>query len=432
MAIINANCFSGCPDLPIFASRSRQKQRWPTNDERGDNPMNTPDTFGGKAVLTLAHVVGMVDMVALPVWIGALMQHYRYSPPQAGITVTLFLFGVVIASGIFAPRFNRLPKRAAAAGGFTVAAIAFYLASLLPVEAASFQVLAGLHTLAGLGVGCALTFTHGCIGRSGNPHRLFAVVNIALGVFALAFLGGVPQVLQQTSAAMLFDIFAALMGLAAVVTAMAFPAVASGPIAASLRASPSRPERIPRAAWFVISVVVCLTLNQAMVFSFVERIGAERGFGTDRVNGVLIALGLVNLLPGALAALLQNRWSPVAVGIAGPVGQAALALTMSSALTFAPYAVAASVYVFMVIFTHNFLFGLLSRLDPSGRSAAATPAMMMVGSCIGPALGGVIVQGFGYAGLGWAACAVAAVAVLGMLTVRRHLPAPVALQAAHA
>ena len=101
--------------------------------------------------------------------------------------------------------------------------------------------------------------------------------------------------------------------------------------------------------------------------------------------------------------------------------EAVLALVMSSALTFMPYAISASLYVFMVIFTHTFLFGLLSRLDQSGRAVAATPAMMMVGSCIGPALGGAIVQGLGYQGLGWAACIVTFIAVIGMIQVRRSL-----------
>ncbi len=396
----------------------------------------TPDTFGGKAVLTLAHVAGMVDMVALPVWIGALMQYYRYSPSQAGLTVTLFLLGVVSASVLFAPRFNRVPKRPAAACGFALAALAFFLASRQPVDAASFQALAALHALGGFGVGCALTFTHGSIGRSANPHRLFGVVNIALGFFAVAFLGGMPPLLQNTSASMLFVIIAGSMSLGAVVCALFFPTVASIPESSSHAQSPPQPgaapARIPRAAWFVIGVVMCLTLNQAMVFSFVERIGAARGFGMDRVNGVLIALGLVNLLPGVMAALLQTKWSAVAVGFAGPIGQALLALMLSSSLSFAPYAVAASLYVFMVIFTHNFLFGLLSRLDPSGRAAAATPAMMMIGSCIGPALGGVLVQGLGYAGLGWMACGVSCIAVLGMWRVRKHLPEAAAMQNARA
>lgn len=385
------------------------------------------DSFSARSVLTLAHVVGMIDMVALPLWIGTLMQHYGYSAPQAGITVTLFLLGVVVASAVFAPRFNRLPRRACAAAGFAVAACAMFFASRMPVEPDSFAVLAVIHAAAGLGVGCALTFTHGSIGRSADPHRLFAVVNIVLGVFAVIFLASLPQVIARAGAPVLFQVIAVLMALAAVAMALAFPdagdvVVGNGPSIAA--------GRIPGAAWFIIAVVMCLTLNQAMVFSFVERIGADRGFGADRVNGVLIALGLVNLLPGALAVFLQKRWSPIAVGMAGPVGQAVLAVAMSSTAAFAPYAVAASLYVSMVIFTHTFLFGLLSRLDPSGRAAAATPAMMMVGSCIGPALGGAIVHGLGYPGLGWAACVVAIVAVLAMVQVRRCLVSTSAAAAA--
>lgn len=385
--------------------------------------MTNTHSFGGKAVLTLAHVCGMIDMVALPLWIGALMQYYRFSPPQAGITVTVFLLGVVIASAFFAPRFNRLPRRALTAAGFGLAAAAFFVASRQPVDAASFQVLVALHVVAGLGVGSALSFTHGCIGRSANPHRLFAVVNVALGVFAVFFLAGMPQAIQHVGATTLFIAFAAVMALGAVATALVFPQVAGEAQAASSEkaaASLVPPStQIPRAAWFVIAVVICMAMNQAMVFSFVERIGAERGFGAERINGVLIALGLVNLAPGVLAALLQKKWSPIAVGFGGPVGQALLAVTMSSTVVFAPYAVAASLYVFMVIFTHTFLFGLLTKLDGSGRAAAATPAMLMLGSCAGPALGGAVVQGLGYPGLGWAACVISFVALVCMLQVRR-------------
>jgi predicted MFS family arabinose efflux permease len=386
--------------------------------------MSTPDTFRGKAVLTLAHVIGMIDMVALPLWVGALIQYYKYSPPQAGITVTLFLLGVVIASVFFAPRFNRTRRKLAAAAGFALGAGAFFVVSLQPVDVASFKTLAFLHALAGLGIGTALTFTHGSIGRSANPHRLFAVVNIVLGFFAVAFLGGMPQLLQNMSASVFFTAFAILMGLTAVVVAIAFPDIPdqsqspAGHVSADVLMTKAR---LPRVAWFVIGVVVCLTLNQSMVFAFLERIGADNGFGVARVNGVLIALGLINLLPGVLAALLQKKWSPVAVGMGGPLCQAGLALVMTSAATFAPYAVSASLYVFMVIFTHNFLFGLLSRLDATGRAAAATPAMMMMGACIGPVLGGVIVQTLGYRGLGWAACVVAVVAFTCMLKVRRLL-----------
>jgi predicted MFS family arabinose efflux permease len=283
--------------------------------------------------------------------------------------------------------------------------------------------------MAGLGVGCALSFTHGAIGRSANPHRLFAVVNIALGLFALGFLASMPQAIVAAGATTFFTALALLMALAAVTVGLFFPAVPAHTVEVQAQAAAAR---VPRVAWLVIGVIICLTMNQAMVFSFLERIGAERGFGSDRVNGVLIALGFVNLLPGVLAAVLQRHWSPLVVGTAGPLGQALLALTMSNASSFWPYAVAASLYVSMVIFTHTFLFGLLTQLDGTGRAAAATPAMMMLGACVGPALGGAVVQGLGYPGLGYVACVIAGVAVLGMALVRRSLAERAVLSAGSA
>ena len=382
--------------------------------------VNTVNSFGGKAVLMLAYVAGMVDMVALPVWIGTLMQHYRYSPTQAGITVTIFLLGVVLSSLFFAPRFNRVARRAAATGGFAMAAVAFMFAGLQPVWVDGFDMLLALHGLAGLGVGCGLSFTDGVMGRSANPHRLWAMANVALGVFAVIFLGGMPQLLKHVPASILFVVYAGLMALAALAVGLGFPTIDQDVEKVNQSQQPAASAKIPAAAWFVIAAVVCLTLNQAMVFSFVERIGAARGFGADKVQVVLIALGLVNLLPGVLAALLERKWSAFVVGMAGPIGQALLALMMTASTDYAYYAVAASLYVFMVIFTHTFLLGLLARLDTSGRAVAATPAMMMLGSCIGPALGGGIVQTVGYPGLGWAACAVAVVAIVAMTQAQRR------------
>jgi len=47
------------------------------------------------AVLMVAHVAGLVDLVALPLWVSALVQHYGLDYAHAGLTVTLFLLGVV-------------------------------------------------------------------------------------------------------------------------------------------------------------------------------------------------------------------------------------------------------------------------------------------------------------------------------------------------
>ena len=162
------------------------------------------------------------------------------------------------------------------------------------------------------------------------------------------------------------------------------------------------------------------------MFSFVERIGSDRGFGFAAVTSVLIALGLVNLLPSPLAVFMQRRLPAQRVVLAGPMVQAALALTIAYSSGFVPYAVATAVFVAVMIFTHNFAFGLLAALDPSGRAVAATPAMLMVGAAIGPVLGGTLVKTLGYSSLGLAAVVVASLAVASFWRVSpKAMPAAV-------
>jgi predicted MFS family arabinose efflux permease len=120
---------------------------------------------------------------------------------------------------------------------------------------------------------------------------------------------------------------------------------------------------------------------------------------------------LVNLLPAALAALLQKRLSSRHVLLIGPVVQLSLAAAIMLSPAFGPYALGATFLAAVMIFTHTFAFGLLARLDGSGRALTGTPAMLMVGSAIGPFLGGTLVNGFGYEALVLAAACLAAVAV---------------------
>ena len=360
------------------------------------------DSTRGRIALMVAHCAGMIDLVALPVWVGTLVARYRFDPQQAGALATLFLAGAVLASVLLAPRFHRLPGRTVAALGFAISTVGFALAA----RSTAFEALAPLHALCGLATGAALSVTHGTIARSARPHRLFAIVGAALGVFAVIFFAAAPQIIAAVGGPALFGIFSAVMAAAALAALLAFPAPDG---LADASASASAP--LPRAVWFGIAGVACMALVQAMTFSFLERVGSDHGFGATAVNGVLVALGLVNLTPALLAALLEDRWQPRAVLLAGPVAQAVLVAVMMNASVFAPYAAAASVFAAVMIFTHTFAFGLLARLEPSGRALAATPAMMMVGAAIGPVLGGTLVKSFGYGSLSVAAACIAAVAV---------------------
>lgn len=357
------------------------------------------DKWPGRAVLMLAHFAGMIDLVALPVWVGALVQYYRFDLQHAGTVVTAFLLGAVASSLFVSPRFNLLPHRLCAVGGYGCAAIAFFVASTV----SDFPTLLSLHVVAGLAVGMGLSVTHGTIGRCANPHALFAIVGAGLGVGAVLFYAAVPPAILATDGRCLFPVFAVLMGVAAV-AALALPTLGG------VGAAAIKKEKLPPVVWFSILGVTFMALNQALIFSMLDRIGVMRGFGQASVNAVLVACGLVNLFPAALAGVLQRHIPATRVALGAPVIQAALALTISLTTSFAPYAVAASIYAFVMIFTHTFLFGLIARLDPSGRAVASTPAMMMVGAAVGPALAGVVVMNAGFGGLAACALVVAAAA----------------------
>lgn len=382
--------------------------------------MTTTERWPGRLALMVAHCAGMVDLVALPVWVGTLITEYGFDPQQAGGLATLFLVGAVVASVFFASQFNRINGRLAATAGFGVAAVAFFIAS----TQTAFAPLAIAHALAGFSAGTALSFTHGTIGRSANPHRLFAIVGTALGVFAIVFLGATPNMIAAVGGAALFRIFAAVMVIAAVVAAFLFPQPASSEIAGATEVS----QKIGRSVWAGILGVSTMALIQAMVFSFVQQIGTDRGFSMQAVTGVLIALGFVNLFPAPLAAILQNRIEAEKVVLAGPVVQAVIALLVVLSATFVPFAAGAVLFTAVMIFTHTFAFGLLSRLEGTGRALAATPAMLMVGSAIGPILGGTLVKFSGYPAIGVAACIFALVAVGLFSQARAHVDAK--LQAA--
>ena len=356
----------------------------------------------GAAALVVGHCAGLVDLVALPVWVGALISRFGFGPREAGALVTLFLLGAVLASVLTARNFTRLPRKALTVAGFGLAALAFLLAS----QQTAFMPLAALHLLGGLANGMALSLVHGTMGRAGNPHRLFAFAGIGLGLFGVIYMGAVPQLMLQHGGMVLFFSFGAIMALATLVALLAFPKVEDRTQGATPR-SPLAPGVMS-----VVAGVSLMTFNQAMVFSFVEVIGSARGFAPQAIVGTLIALGLVNFVgPAPLAALLEKRLSAGRVVIAGPMVQAVLALVITFASVFALWAPVAAVFVAVQVFTHTFAFGLLSRMDKSGRTAAATPAMLMTGSALGPIIGGALLEGISIEALGLMAVVVAGLSV---------------------
>jgi predicted MFS family arabinose efflux permease len=358
----------------------------------------------GTFALMVAHCAGMLDLVALPVWVGTLVSRYGFDPQQAGGLATLFLVGASVASVWFAPRFNRLNAKWAAVGGFGLAAVAFALSA----QQAAFPVLAALHLAGGLAAGTALSFTHGTMGHAPNPHRVFAWAGLAIGIFGILFMGATPAIVESFGGPALFLVFAVVMAAAMLAALLFFPAPARYDASDASGKGRGLPP-LRRAVWLTIAAVALLAMTQALTLSFFERIGMARGFGRELVTAALVIYGVVTLFPAPLAGLLEKRIAATTVVCTVPVLQAVFALVITQTSSYALYAAGGALMAFTIIFTHTFAFGLLARLDPSGRAVAGTPAMLMVGAAIAPFLGGTLVKFIGFEAIGYAAAVLVAI-----------------------
>lgn len=364
------------------------------------------------AALLLGHCAGLLDLVGLPVWVGAnLIGFYQFDPQKAGLLATVFLLCAVAASMALAPLFGRLSARVVTVVGYTVAALAFV--GLATVAGQDYFTMLVLHAIGGLGAGSALTKVDGTMGRSDNPHRMFAYAGVAVGVFGIVVLGSGPVIIGQWGGTALWFVFAGVMGLAALVALVAFPQVPAA------RPHPDGGTgRISRTVWFGIMGMSILCMANAMIHPFVERMGIERGYSVAVVTGVLMAIGFANLLPTPLAAALEKRLRPERAIVGGTVLHVVLVLLVTQVPRLEIYMPVVAILITPLLFVHTFLFGLMARLDPTGRAVAATPAMLMIGSAIGPALGGTLLVSAGYAGLGMGVAAFGCLAVFFFAQIR--------------
>ena len=360
----------------------------------------------GMFALMLSHCAGMIDLVALPIWVGTLIAHYHFDPQQAGGLVTLFLIGAAGASVFFAPRFNRVQAKFATVIGFLIAGLTFILSALNT----GFPILAVLHLIGGFAAGTALSMTHGTMGKAVNPHRVFGIAGLAIGIFGVIFLGGTPGIIQQFGGQSMFYVFATVMLITTVACFVFFPQnkLAQNPHATSSSSLP----RLGRPVWFCMIGVALLAMTQAMTLSFYERIGLERGFSRDMVTMALVIYGIVTIFPAPIAALLEKRVSVTAIIAFGPIFQGLFSLLTTHTHNYTVYALAGPFMAFTILFVHTFAFGLLARLDPTGRAVAATPAMLMIGAAIAPFISGTLVKFISFEAIGYACCVAVAFQVI--------------------
>ena len=162
------------------------------------------------------------------------------------------------------------------------------------------------------------------------------------------------------------------MGIATLVTFLFFPKPTRHIVADDAEEGKVLPP-LGQAVWLLIIATGILSMAQAMTLSFFERVGMERGFGLQLVTGALIIYGICAVFPAPAAALLEKRIAATTVISTMPILQAICSVTAMTTTNYVAYAISGGLMAFTIIFVHTYAFGLMARLDPTGRAVAGTP-----------------------------------------------------------
>ncbi|MBB4403173.1 MULTISPECIES: MFS transporter [Rhizobium/Agrobacterium group] len=381
----------------------------------------TTETIAGRVVLLFCNGAGMLDLVILPLWVGGLIRTYSFDPQVAGGLVTLYLAGMVIANVSAGFLFHRLPARPVVTTGFLIAASCFFL--MLKTDLGGGYSLAlrlgALNLIGGLGAGVALAVAHGTMSLGHNPHRLFAVANLGPCIFAVLFFALTPPMMNTMGVGAVFVNAGAIILIAGVLSLFAFPSI---PRNNSPKEVSERATGTPTAILILCFLgLLSMFLANSTILSFVERIGNAEGFESAAIGTGLMIGGIIPLLSPIAAGFLQNHLAATWTVVFGLLAHGAFAIVQSHPANFLVFTLANALITSTTVFTIIFAFGLLAKLDPSGRMNALTASMTMTGSALGPIYGGTIAKYAGFSAVGFGAAALAVIGALCFSVVAMRL-----------
>jgi len=330
------------------------------------------------------YTAGGLFWAFLPFFVGLQVGAGGMTQAQAGSLGSAYLIGFSLASltGLWwVPRFNWRALIGAAAAVIVICLFVLAGSEAYGISIASVFVI-------GLMMGGFWTLAYRIFGASDNPDRSFATgIVVAYTVLALvSYVVGqyvVPDHGLRGSAYLLSAVIVVL-GLSAIL-------VPSGPGESTEERTTVSYRPPPRVALALLGILAT-GFAFAAIWAFAERIGVASGFDSSLISPVVASNLLASAAGSVLATVLGTRFGrrkTLLVGMALMVGAI---LALSGAEAYWLYAIGIVGLGFTVGFVLPYQMGALAVLDQEGRFVVLISAAQGIGSAIGPALGGAVVD----------------------------------------
>lgn len=359
---------------------------------------------------------GALLLNVLPLLFGAFAERFGLGEHQLGnlaMAMNLGFGAFGLASLLW---IHRLSWRviSALSSALVVGAILFVLRN------PSYQALLVIMALAGAGTGALYALAMTIFGDSSQPERAFG---FKLGIETVP--GALLLIVLPVAVAPVWGFEGMLITIAIAMVVMGI---------LPLPWVPRRSERQRDAAGAQVRIasaesrsIVWLSLvfltGIMSVWAFLELMGKKTGLASDTI-GMVLALGfLINAGGGFIASaigLKVGRFMPVAVVILAEL-LGLVALAQFASLT--SYVIGVICFLFSIGFVLAYTFGVMAEFDLSGKLVALGALCLSLGAAFGPAIGGFLIEAFGYSAVlvFSGACSVAVLAIYGAAVLRAQL-----------
>jgi predicted MFS family arabinose efflux permease len=373
------------------------------------------------AAFSASYGVGALGFIALPFALDATIHGMGISTTQAGLLATAEFASIMVSSFAISPLISRVPRRWVALAGVLVAIILnIACATLHPLP---YNTALVLRALVGAGTGITMAAGNATVANAKDPERLSAQMSTG-------------YVLLMMVSCIIFPWAAGNWGYPGIYLALAGVMLALCPFLMRLPQHPPEEVEKPGHAHIAgkINVLAAAAILLAMLifaardmsgWTFVERIGVASGYKADQVGQLLSFQAVLGVAGPLIASFLGARKGlliPLVVGIIAAGAPYYLMLVAPGSRV--AFTIAALFLGGTYFFAQAYLIALAAELDRKGRIVAAAGGFVSGGSAIGPALGGYLIEKYGYTGTSWVSFSmVVATVVLALVALKgRSLP----------
>jgi predicted MFS family arabinose efflux permease len=340
---------------------------------------NRPSAIAAMVTITNP---GAFSLIAVPLLLSAFVRGGR-TAAQASMLFSGELAGMTAASLVAALLVARFDRRLLIAAGLGLALLGHAMSIVVP----QFGAVLVARAVAGFGVG--VMFTTGVAGLAGlaNPERAFgfsmttnqvATLVLMTVVTRLGFQSGPVETIATIA------VLTAAMGIAIPFIPRRAPSAAFGATGTARSIGLAPPL-------FTTIGLLAFTTAIGTVWPLVGQIGLHGGIAPSLVDGTIAFAGVGAILSGLVVVAIGLRFGRLSILLLCIVCLVGAMIILHSSFAAGGYRAAVLTILFFWPLAIPYLLGTLAFLDPVGRWAALSGAMVPCGMTLGGGLAAAIV-----------------------------------------